>query len=235
MAPTRPVSRLELLKGSPMFSSLSDEQLALLADRLMPARFRRNEIIFLKHDPGDALYVICSGRIKISVPNPDGKDLIINIYGPGEVFGEMSLFDGLARSAAATALEQVEALRLSREAFEEVLASVHGLALSIIRMLSRRLRYSTEQTEMIGLFGAYDRVALKLLQLAPATPEGATRRYEVNLSQQELAAMLGLTREWLNKVLKTFADEGVIALTWGKVTVLDADALKRWGDLGAKV
>lgn len=231
MARTSLAGRLELLKSSPLFGYLSDEQIALLASRLQPAEFRRNEVIFLKNDPGDSLYVICSGRVKISVPNPDGKDLIINIYGAGDVFGEMSLFDGLPRSAAATALEQVEALRLSRQSFEEVLASVHGLALSIIRLLSRRLRYSTEQTEMLGLFGAYDRVALKLLQLAP----GAARRYEVNLSQQELAAMLGLTREWLNKVLKTFADEGVIALTWGKVTVLDSDALKRWGDMGAKV
>jgi CRP-like cAMP-binding protein len=219
-------ARVDLLRGCALFSGLDDEQLAALACELHPVLYRRNATIFLKNDPGDALYIIRRGRVKISVLNSGGKDLIINIYGAGEVFGEMSIFDGLERSASATAAETVEALRLSRSSFERLLDAVPGLAASIIALLSRRLRYTTAQTAMLGLFGAYDRVALKLLQVVEDS--GGAVPCAIGLSQQELAAMLGLTREWLNKVLKTFADEGVIELAWGKVTVLNAEALREW-------
>jgi CRP/FNR family transcriptional regulator/CRP/FNR family cyclic AMP-dependent transcriptional regulator len=218
--------RIDLLRGCALFSRLETEQLAVLAQELRPVRYRRNEIIFLKNDPGDAMYIIQRGRVKISVLNGDGKDLIINIYGPGEVFGEMAVFDGLARSATATAAEIVEALCLSQSSFERLLAAVPGLAASIIALLSRRLRYTTAQTELLGLFGGYDRVAMKLLQVVEASGGGLP--CVISLSQQDLAAMLGLTREWLNKVLKTFADEGLIELSWGKVTVLNSQALREW-------
>lgn len=219
-------TRIDLLRGCALFSRLETEQLAVLAQELLPVRYRRNEIIFLKNDPGDAMYIIQRGRVKISVPNSDGKDLIINIYGPGEVFGEMAVFDGLARSASATAVELVEALCLSQSSFERLLATVPGLAASTIALLSRRLRYTTAQTELLGLFGGYDRVAMKLLQVVEASGGGLP--CAISLSQQDLAAMLGLTREWLHKVLKTFADEGMIELNWGKVTVLNPQALSEW-------
>ena len=222
MAKTNPASDAALLRKSALFGDLSDEQAAHLASRLRAATYKRNSIIFLKDDPGDALYIIRSGRVKISVESAEGKDLILNIYGAGDVFGEMAVFDGLARSAAATAVENVEALVLTRTAFTEAVERVPGLASNIIALLSRRLRYTTQQTEMLGLFGAYERVAFKLLQLAPAP---AT---VVNISQQELAAMLGLTREWINKILKTFADEGVIEIGWGKITILKRDSLESW-------
>lgn len=220
-----------LLKNSTLFSRLNDEQLTTLAARLRSVTYKRNDVIFLKSDPGDALYIIKSGRVKISILNSDGKDLIINIYGPGEIFGEMSLFDGLPRSAAATALEGVEAVTLSRIVFDDLLGSMPGLASSIISLLSRRLRYTTEQAEMLGLLDAYDRVALKLVQLATNSTSGVPNKeglLVVSMSQQELAAMLGLTREWLNKVLKVFAEQGVIELNWGKIIIHDLEALKQW-------
>lgn len=224
MARNTLAKQIELLRACTLFSNLTDEQLQALASKLQPVTFRRNTVIFSKNDPGDALYIICSGRVKISVLNTEGKDLIINIYTQGDTFGEMSLFDGLPRSAAASAQDNVEALMLRRSSFEELIGGVPGLAVSIIALLSRRLRYTTQQTEMLGLFGAYDRVALKLFQLT----QGAQQPYVIELSQQELAAMLGLTREWLSKVLKVFADEGAIEVNWGKITVLDAGALQRW-------
>jgi CRP/FNR family cyclic AMP-dependent transcriptional regulator len=219
-------SHIELLKNCALFGHLNETQLATLAARLKPVAFRRNQVIFLKNDPGDALYLIESGRVKISILNSEGKDLIINIYGAGEVFGEMSVFDGLRRSAAATAQTAVEAWVLSRGAFQQLLEEVPGLAASVISLLSRRLRFTTEQTEMLGLLGAYERVALKLLQLMPA--EITTGPYTINLSQQELAAMLGLSREWLNKVLKSFADQGLVKLEWGKIIVSNPEEFKSW-------
>lgn len=207
----------ELLKNIALFSRLDEAQHDTLATRLKSVVFKRNQVIFLKNDPGEALYLIESGRVKISILNSEGKDLIINIYGAGEVFGEMSVFDGLPRSAAATALTSVEAWSLSRMAFQQLLAEVPGLAASVINLLSRRLRFTTEQTEMLGLLGAYERVSLKLLQLIPS--EAANGPYTINLSQQELAAMLGLSREWLNKVLKSFADQGLVKVEWGKIIV----------------
>jgi CRP-like cAMP-binding protein len=224
--PATEASDLELLRGCALFESLRDADLALVAGKVARVAFQRNEPIFMKQDPGDSLYIIRHGRVKISLLNSDGKDLIINIYGPGEVFGEMSLFDGLPRSATATAINKVEALRLGRPAFTDLLAALPQLALNIIALLSRRLRYTTEQTELLGLFGAYERVSFKLLQLAQT--QGGSGPLTLNLSQQELAAMLGLTREWLNKVLNIFAEQGVVELQWGKIVVKNPEELKRW-------
>ena len=217
---------LELLSGCALFSNLEQRELELLAPRLKPVSFSRNATIFLKGDPGDSLYIIRQGRVKIGLINSEGKDLIINIYGEGEVFGEMSLFDGLARSATATAMVKVEALQLSRADFAAALAALPALATKIIALLSRRLRYTTEQTELIGLFGAYERVAHKLLQLAQA--HGGDGAVALNLSQQDLAGMLGMTREWLNKVLNIFAEQGVVELQWGKIVIKSAEELRRW-------
>lgn len=226
MATIKKATDLKLLQDSTLFSRLNETQLIALLNKLRPISFRRNDIIFLKSDPGDSLYIIRSGRVKIGITNAEGKDLIINIYGQGEIFGEMSVFDGMVRSADASALTAVEALQLSRTSFEELLNGVPGLAASIIALLSRRLRYTTEQAELLGLFGAYKRVAAKLVQLAE--PDESTNLPVVTLSQQELAAMVGLTREWLNKVLKAFADQGLVELNWGKIIILNSQALKDW-------
>lgn len=226
LANLKKASDLKLIQAASLFSRLNETQLITLVNKLRPISFRRNDMIFLKSDPGDSLYIIRSGRVKIGITNEEGKDLIINIYGQGEIFGEMSVFDGLPRSADASALTAVEALQLSRTSFEELLNEVPGLAASIIGLLSRRLRYTTEQTEMLGLFNAYKRVALKLVQLAQ--PDESTGQQVVTLSQQELAAMVGLTREWLNKGLKMFADQGLVELSWGKIILLNPEALKDW-------
>jgi CRP-like cAMP-binding protein len=217
---------IEILHNSALFYRLDDEHLATLAAKFKPVTFKRNQVIYLKNEPGDGLYLIRSGRVKISVINTDGKDLIINIYGPGEVHGEMSVFDGMPRSANATAIEAGEAYLLSRQAFHELLKEIPVLASNIISLLSRRLRYTTEQTEMLGLLGAYERVAFKLLQIGQVNE--ANGQITINIAQQELAAMLGLTREWLNKVLKIFADQGLIEVSWGKIVVKTPQALKEW-------
>jgi len=214
---------IQLLKNCLLFSRLNDEQLAALVAKLRPTVFKRNQVIFVKDDPGEALYIIRNGRVKISVPSSEGKDLTINIYGESEVFGEMSVFDRLSRSADAIALTRVEALVLNRASFEELLNSVPGLAASIITLLSRRLRYTTEQTEMLVLLGAYDRVALKLLQMAQEDADGLL---SISLSQQELGAMLGLTREWINKVLGAFSNQGAIEVSRGKIILLKPDLLR---------
>ena len=215
----------ELLRGCALFSGLSAEQLTVLASKMRPVSFRRGAVIFLKDDQGDTLYVIRRGRVRISVANADGKALIINIYGPGEVFGEMSVFDGLPRSAVAVATEGVEALELSRADFTALLREMPELAPSIIALLSQRLRYTTDQTAILGLAGAYERVAFKLLQLAQENGGGPVT---INLSQQDLASMLGLTREWLNKVLNIFVDQRVVELTRGRIRLIDPEALRRW-------
>jgi CRP-like cAMP-binding protein len=216
----------ELMRSSSLFNRLGDEQLEKLAAKFRPVAFKRNQVIYLKNEPGDGLYLIRSGRVKISVINSDGKDLIINIYGQGEVHGEMSVFDGLSRSANATAIETGESLLLSRQAFQELLRDIPELASNIIALLSRRLRYTTEQTEMLGLLGAYERVAFKLLQIGQLNE--TTGEITVNIAQQELAAMLGLTREWLNKVLKIFADQNLLEVGWGKIVVKSPQNLKEW-------
>lgn len=218
-------ANLAFLKGCILFNRLGEAQLEALLAELKPISFKRNQIICVKDSPGDALYIIRSGKVKVSVPNREGRELIMNIYAEGEVFGEMSVFDGLPRSADVIALTPVDVLQLSRVAFARLLESVPGLALNIISLLSRKLRYTSEQAEMLGLLGAYDRVAFKLMQLAQP---GANNLLEVNLSQQDLAAMLGLSREWINKVLRLFVEKQAIELSRGKILIHRPEVLREW-------
>ena len=212
----------DILKNCILFNRLNDAQLASLVGRLKPVAYRRNDVIFTRGTPGRELFIIKKGRVKISLSNAEGKDLILNILSTSDVFGEMALFSGLPRSADAIALSQVEAWSLDQQTLEDLFKTVPGLAMNLVSWLSRKLSFTTEQTELLGLLDAYGRVANRLLQLA--RPD-ENNRLVVNISQQDLAAMLGLTREWINKILKTFADQGAIELNRSRIYIHNSQVL----------
>jgi CRP-like cAMP-binding protein len=194
-------------------------------------QFGSGETIFLQGDPGEVFYLIESGQVRIFVEGAEGQETSVILYGPREVFGELSVIDGLPRSASAVAIEHTTAHVLTGECFRQHLQRYPQLAFNFLNALSIRLRYSTEQVESLALLDVPGRLARKLLELAKThgapEPAGALR-INLTLTQSELASLTGTTRESVNKALNAFRRQGLIALTaHGAITLLDPDGLRR--------
>jgi CRP-like cAMP-binding protein len=223
------MSRVDMLTKVPIFASLSDQELETLADRLLRRTFAKGMIIFHKDSPGQALYLIQSGKVRIFILSESGQEISVRIHGCGDVFGELSMLDGLPRSAGAVALEKTEVLTLHRDDFLALMEASPLVARSIITVLSERVRYATKYAESLAFLDVYGRVADRLLELADCYgvngDEGA--EIDLRLNQTELASLVGTTRESVNKVLGAFRDQGLIRLEGQKVTILDRRELKR--------
>ena len=222
------MSRLPLLREVSLFSGLSDQQLQVVADRLRKRTFAKGMILFHKDSPGQSLYIIESGKVRIFILSESGQEISVRIYGCGEVFGELSMLDGLPRSAGAIAMEDTQVLALYRADFLRLLEELPQMALGIISTLSGRVRYTTEYAEGLAFLDVYGRVAKRLLELVEChgveRDEGA--EIELPLTQRELASLVGTTRESVNKVLGMFRDHGLIEVDGQKITILDRQALK---------
>ncbi len=204
-----------------------------LDDLLAPARVERfdeGRVLFRKGDPGDKLYVVLAGRISIGTTSEDGKEVVFNVLGRGEVFGEIALLDGKARTADATAMAECHLLVLERKDFMPFLESHPEVAARLIAVLCERVRWVSQSYEDALFMDLPARLAKRLLILAESygEPAGATAtRIEFPLSQQELAKMAGVSRESVNKLLRAWQAQGLIAHDHSHVTILDPARLKR--------
>jgi len=217
-----------MLRNVPLFSGLSDQELEALSESLGRRTFPRGMIIYHEGSPGDTLYIIESGQVRIFLLSESGQETSIQIYGPGDVFGEMSLLDGLPRSAGVVAMERTVALTLHREDFLHHLDASPRMARGILEVLSRRLRYTTDYAEGLASRDVYGRVAAKLLELADrygVQKEGI--EIDLRLTQAELASWVGATRESVNKVLGTLRDQGLIEVRGQRMAILDRRGLER--------
>ena len=222
------MDKVELLRKVSLFADLSDEQLEALAENTHRRTFAKDMIIFHKDSPGESLYLIESGRVRIFVLSESGQEISVNIYGPGEVFGELSLLDGLPRSAGAMALEDTVTLALHRDDFTRLLEANPQMATSILKVLSSRVRYTTAYAESLAFLDVYGRVAAKLLELAERYGvESDGIEIQLRLTQSELATWVGATRESVNKVLGTFRELGLIDIANQRITILDKPGLRR--------
>jgi CRP-like cAMP-binding protein len=224
------MSGLEILKNGSFLASLADQELDSLAECLGRRTFARGVIIFHKDSPGRTLYIIESGKVRIFVLSESGREISVNIYGPGDVFGELALLDGLPRSAAAMVVEKATVLTLHRDDFLRHLREYPHIARSIIEVLSARLRYATVYAESLVFLDVYGRVAEKLLELADryGVERGEAIEIDLQLTQAELASWVAATREHVNKVLGAFRDQGLIRIEGRKIKVLDRPRLQRW-------
>ncbi|MCW1933030.1 Crp/Fnr family transcriptional regulator [Pararhodobacter zhoushanensis] len=200
-------------KSFALFSGLSPDALDAVAATARARHWRNGELLFQRHDPGDWLVALESGRVRISLVTPGGRELVLRHSEPGEILGEMALFDSAPRSADATAVGAVSGFVLDRSAFHTLAQADTGFYRSALAHLSGMLRSTTLQLESIALYQLRGRVARFLLitleQLHGADiPEEAG--LSLGLSQGELAAVLGATRPKVNRVLQDFRDEGLI-------------------------
>lgn len=221
------MSEATVLRKVQCFAGLSDGELQVLAGCLIKRTFGRGMILFHKGSPGRSLYIIESGRVRIFLLGEAGQEISVNLYGPGDVVGELALLDGLPRSAGAMVMEKTVVYALYRDDFWRCLNDCPGLARGIIQELSARLRYTTACIENLAFLDVHGRVAAKLLELADrygVQSEGI--EIGLRLTQTELASWVGARRESVNKVLGAFRDQGLIGIDGQQITILDRRGLE---------
>ncbi len=218
----------EMLKKVSLFSQLGDDTLAGLAGHLHRRTFRKGTIIFHKDQAGDALYIVESGRVRIFLPTPAGEELTVDVAGPGDVFGELALLDGRPRSASAETQEDTVTFTISREEFQGVLMQTPQLATALVELLSSRLRHVTEYAESLAFLDVHARLARALLEMADRY--GVRRdgiEIDFDMTQTDLATMVGATRERVNRALAAFKAQGLIELRGRKIALLDTTRLRQ--------
>jgi CRP/FNR family transcriptional regulator, cyclic AMP receptor protein len=216
------------LAGIPFFAGLDPVALDRLAATMRARRFRRGEVIFHVGDPGDALFVIVTGEIKISLPSETGEEAILATLRPGDAFGEVALLDGAPRSATATALGPAETVVLPRDRFHELIATEAGFRDALFASIAGELRRLTHHVEELHFLDITGRLAARLARLAQEggtpTTDGAVR-LRGSLTQGDLAAMVGCTRQSVNKLLGQFTDDGLVRVERDGIVVTDVDRL----------
>jgi CRP/FNR family transcriptional regulator/CRP/FNR family cyclic AMP-dependent transcriptional regulator len=217
------------IKQVPLFAGLADEDIRELMALAKRRTFRSGEVIFHREDPGLVLYVIKEGKVKISLISPEGQEISLVVFGKGECFGEFAILDGLTRSADAVAMEKVECYTLQRSDFHQAIMKNPKIAIQVMEVLSKRLRSTDQMVEDLIFLDVYGRVAKKLLELAEAhgTKVEDGTRIDVRLTQQELASMVGASRESVNKVMGYFTDKNFISTDKHKITLHRMSELKR--------
>lgn len=217
------------LKQVAIFADLATEDIRDLMAVAKRRTFRAGEVIFHRDDPGQVLYLINEGKVKICLISPDGQEISLAVLGVGEYFGEFALYDGLPRSADAIAIEKVECYTLQRSDFHNAIMKNPKIAIQVLEGLSKRLRNTDQMVEDLIFLDVYGRVAKKLLELSDThglKVESGTR-IDVRLTQQELASMVGASRESVNKVMGYFTDKGYISTDKHRITLHRINELKR--------
>ena len=227
---------LSVLRKHPIFSDLDPEAFDQLCRYARHTTLKRGTTIVSKGDPGNSLIAVISGTVKISVTSADGRSAILNLIGPGEIFGEVAVLDGHARTADATANTNCEIYVIDRRDFIPFVRSQPALAMKFIELLCTRLRWTSDQVEEVILQNLPGRLASALLRLTEKhklAPAGRT----IAVTQQEISEMVGMTRESINKQLRAWADRKWVRLEHGAIVVLDAGSLQAiveaGGDVGA--
>jgi CRP/FNR family cyclic AMP-dependent transcriptional regulator len=213
----------------PLFQDLTEDQVARLDGLMRQRAFPAGANIISVEQPGEVVYVLLTGTVKIQVDQADGSNVILAILGPGDTVGELSMIDSLGRSANVVTLEQTTALWMERNTFRDCLMSIPTMALNVMRILSRRLRLANAQIQSLAALDVYGRVARQILAFATEygqpTPKGDTM-IPLRLTQSDLADIVGATRVRVNQALVYYKESKSISVDQNfRITVHDAKAL----------
>ena len=222
--PTDPMEqRIAFLRSLSLFAGLNDDELRFLSGEAQERIFQAEDVIFHQGAPGYTCHIIIQGKVRIYVIAEDGRELSISILGPGEIIGEMALFDDMPRSANVEAIEKTHTLELHQDVLLHGLQRSPTLALSLLRALSARLRNTTEEAEGLASMTVTDRLLLRLERLAQwsGRPAPGGVRITLPMTQQELAALVGTSRESINRALAGLRRRGRVRLEDGWIVLLD--------------
>lgn len=217
------MNNLAVLLNHPIFGELPRATIERLSSYLTMRRVQRGTTIFAKGDIGTELIAVLSGRVKISVPSPDGREAVLNVVHEGEVFGEIALLDGRLRTADAVAITDCELMIIERRRFLPLLYEQPEVAIKLIEILCIRLRQTSEQVEDVMFLNLRKRLAKLVLRLADEV-EGPLPR-KIRVTQQEISRMIGVSRESINKQMRLWAHAKLVRLERGGIVVLKPDAL----------
>jgi len=219
----------DVVRQAPLFAALDDEAAGALMQSMTSSHLERGDILFHEGDQGDRLYVIREGKIKLGRSSNDGRENLLAILGPGEMFGELSLFDPGPRTATATAVAETQLIGLGHDNMQTFLANRPEVASTLLAALARRLRRTNETLADLVFTDVPGRVAKALLDLSTRFGRPAEDGILVphDLTQEELAQLVGASRETVNKALADFATRGWIKLEARAVVLLDVERLKR--------
>ena len=206
-----------MLRNIPLFNSLSDEDVKLVDGMALEKHVAKNTVIITEGEVGDSLFVIVAGRVKVLIGDSEGREIILKILGPGDFFGELALIDKQPRSASVSSLDNTVLKVLSHAAFEACLDRAPRIAVNVMQALAKRLRDADRKISTLALLDVYGRVTHTLLELAINT-NGKLVVGE-RLSQQEIANMVGASREMVNRILKDLSDRGYITVESKSITI----------------
>ncbi|MBK6863360.1 MAG: Crp/Fnr family transcriptional regulator [Ideonella sp.] len=202
------LSSLDLIRRVPLFSMLTNDQAQGIADSVVKKRFRRGEIIVEHGRKSNALFILLNGRARVLTADSRGREVILAVLQPGDYVGEMSLIDDAPHSATVRAEVQTDMLVLGRAEFSRCLPDSSSLAYAIMHGLVQRLRAADRQIESLALLDVYGRVARALLEMAETDGERKIIRNKV--SRQDLAKVVGASREMVSRVMKDLEERGMI-------------------------
>ena len=224
--------KLSVLRKHPYFADLEPDAFDQLCRYAKHTTLKRGATIASKGDPGTSLFAVISGTVKISVSSPDGRNAILNLIGPGEIFGEVAVLDGLSRSADVIANTNCELFIIDRRDFIPFVRSQPALAMKFIELLCTRLRWTSDQVEQVILQDLPGRLASALLRLTERhkTAQGGRT---IAITQQEISEMVGMTRESINKQLRAWAARDWVRLEHGAIVVLKPEPLQTLVEAGS--
>src|SRR6202790_1487426 len=216
----------QLLRSSPFFSRLGDSEADAILAQATVARYAEGALIFAKGDPGNSMMAVLRGRVMISSPSVDGRQVVLTTFREGDVFGEIALLDGKERTADATAAADCELLVVPRRSVLRLLEDRPDLCVELMVVLCERLPRTNEQVEDFAFLALETRIAKVLLRLAhDEVDQSRASRLGLKISQRALGELVGGSRESVNKHLQDWKRSGIIAIEKGSILIRDLDAL----------
>ncbi|HEX9064731.1 MAG TPA: Crp/Fnr family transcriptional regulator [Streptosporangiaceae bacterium] len=217
------------LAGSPLLRELSEDDAATFRPHTHVVLLPRGDRLFAEGDLGDCLYLVISGKIKLTRTAADGRESLVSVHGPGDMFGELAMFDPTYRTSTAVAVTDARLAEIDHDDLRQVLTTRPAVSLLLLKALAQRLRRVTETNTNLIFTDVPGRVAKALLELAGKFGVPGEDGIQVNhdLTQEELAQLVGASRETVNKALADFATRGWIQLSAKSVLLIDPDRLKR--------
>ena len=180
-------------------------------------RFPRNTVIFSKGDESDSLYVVCRGKVKVLIDDEQGKEIVLSVMGPGEYFGEMAAIDGVPRSATVVTQEPAELLMVRRNDFRNILSTNPAMVFNLLKVLLGRLRKADHKIETLAFMNVHGRVVDLLMRFAE--PQGQKWFVKDKLTHQEIANMIGCSREMVSRVVKEMLNDGTLSMESNRIVI----------------